>query len=86
MKKLLTILFLTALTAVAQISVTKTSGTNVINNGPVVIGSGNSLTASGNGSIVATSLTFARDIRSYGAACDGTTDDTAAVNAALAAA
>lgn len=55
MKKILLISALIASLATAQVNVQKTSGTNVLSNGPIVVGNGNSITATGNGTIVATS-------------------------------
>lgn len=54
MKKILALFLASAVSLAAQTSVQKTQGTNVISNGPVVVGSGNSITATGSGSIIAT--------------------------------
>lgn len=54
MKKIILAFLLTAATALAQVNVQKAQGTNQLSNGPVVVGNGNSITATGTGTIIAT--------------------------------
>lgn len=58
MKKILTYLLALSVTLLAhgQINVQKAGGTNQISNGPVVVGNGNSISATGTGTITATNF------------------------------
>lgn len=61
-----------------------TGGTN--NSASMIVGSGASLSTSGTGSIIASTLQGCVNVQTYGAIGNGTTDDTSAINNAIAAA